>query len=142
MAQAGYEKKVAIAVNGSPLDFTDIPGISANLNHGGDVLDDTNFADISATGMRSRLLGLRDWSVSGTLLYDTAAAGVVTTLRNAWLNRTELVVRYLPDGTLANGFAGPCVVETFNMSGDVGGLEQVELSLLAAGDLVAADVLT
>ncbi len=137
MSQAGYQKKVQIGVNDSPFTLEDIPAISANLNHGGDVLDDTNMADISATGMRSRLLGLRDWSISATMLYDTTITAV-TLLRNAWLNRTELHVNYLPDGTIANGFGGPVVVETFNMSGDVGGLEQVELSLLAAGDLVGA----
>jgi len=142
MSQAGYEKRVAVAVDGSPLDFENIPATTMTLNHGGDVLDDTNIRDISASGMRSRILGLRDWSISGTILYDTLAAGVVTVLRNAWKDRTLLVARYLPDGTVANGFAGQVVVETFNMSGDVGGLETVELSLLAAGDLENAIDLT
>ena len=137
MTQAAYVKKIQISPNGSPLDLEDVPAISANLNHGGDVLDDTNMADVSASGMRSRLLGLRDWSISVTMLYDSTVVSV-TTLRDAWLNRTELWANYLPDGTTANGFGGPCVVETFNMSGDVGGLEQVELTLVAAGDLGAA----
>ncbi len=137
MTQAAYVKKIQISPNGSPLDLEDVPAVSANLNHGGDVLDDTNMADVSASGMRSRLLGLRDWSISVTMLYDTSEVSV-TTLRNGWLNRTQLWVNYLPDGTTANGFGGPVVVETFNMSGDVGGLEQVELTLVAAGDLGAA----
>jgi len=138
MSQAGYEKKVRIGDIGSPNDFADLPSTTATLNHAGDVLDDTDMANVSATGMRSRLLGLRDWNVTATLNYDTAIAGVVIRLRDAWLNRTPLIVRYLPDGTLANGFEGQCLVENFNLSGDVGGLEQVELSLVADGDLVAA----
>jgi hypothetical protein len=139
MSQAGYEKKVKVAdATESPTNFLDLTAVSATLNHGGDVLDDTDMANISATGMRSRILGLRDWSISATLNYDTSVAGVVTVLRNAWLNRTQLEMQYLPDGTVGNGFQGLCFVETFNMSGDVGGLEQVELSLVADGDLVAA----
>ena len=137
MAIAAYQKKVQIAVNGSPLDFENVPTTTAALNHAGDVLDDTNMADISASGMRSRLLGLRDWSVSGTLLYDSTVLAV-TRLRDAWLNRTELFVNYLPDGTVANGFGGPVVVENFNLSGDVAALEEVAFSLLAAGDLGVA----
>lgn len=137
MSQAGYEKRVSMSTNDSPHVMVNMPFTTATLNHGGDVLDDTNMRDISASGMRSRLLGLRDWSISGTMLYDTSLA-VVSDLRDAWLNRTELFVNYLPDGTVPNGFGGPVVVETFNMNGEVGGLEQVEVSLLAAGDLGAA----
>jgi len=135
MSQAGYEKRVNIAIDGSPLDFTTIPATTSALSHAGDVLDDTNMRDITTAGMRSRILGLRDWSLTATMLYDTISSSVVTILRDAWKNRTQLVVQYLPDGTVANGFSGQCFVETFNMSGDIGGLEEVSLSLAAAGEL-------
>lgn len=135
MSQAGYQKKIQIGDNGSPHTMVDVSATTGSLTHAGDILDDTNMRDIDAAGMRSRIYGLRDWSITMSVLYDVDTADVVQQLKNAWLNRTELFVNYLPDGTVANGFGGPAIVETFNMAGDVGGLETVDISLQAAGVL-------
>ncbi len=133
MSVAAYLKKVKIGSQSE--GFNDIPAQSATLNHAGDVLDDTEMA--TNQGHRTRILGLRDWSISMTIIYDPANA-VVTTLRDMWLNRVTESIQYLPDGTIANGFEGEVIVENFNMSGDVGGLEMVEVSLQAAGVLGVA----
>lgn len=136
MSQAGYQKKIYIrAADPSGEAWVELPTTSANLSHGGDLLDDTDMKN--SGGNRTRIYGLRDWSVSLSFNYDAADTGV-TLLRNAWLNRTLLDVRYLPDGTVGNGFQGEVRVETFNMSGEVGGLEQVEANLLAASTIGAA----
>lgn len=130
MSVPGYQKSVKIknSTEGSSL-FVELPATSANLNLAGDVLDDT---DLTSTGFRSRILGLRDWSISAPSNFapaNTAWAKV----RNAWLNRTLLTVQYLPDGT--NGYQGTAWVETFSHSGDVGGLETVDISLVAESQL-------
>ena len=131
MAIAAYTKVVQIQLaSAGTTTFENIDGTNATLNLAGDVLDDTNFG---STGFRSRILGLRDWSVSISAIYGSTVAAY-TTLRSAWLNRTELKMQYLPDGTL-DGFAGNCFVESFNHTGDVGGLETVDVSLQASAAL-------
>ena len=128
MAQAAYNKSVRITATGSTT-WTELPANSASLSLAGDVLDDTDF---TSTGYRSRILGLRDWSVSGTINYDDGSA-VIGELRSAWLNRTDMLVQYLPNGSV--GFQGTVVVESLDLSGDVGSLESMDFSLQAQGSL-------
>ncbi len=134
MSLDAYVKKVKVGTSGTG-PWNDVPATTASLNQGGDVLDDTDLA--TNAGYRSRALGLHDWSVSCTANYAPADTAL-TAIRDAWLNRTALYVQYLPDGTTTNGFQGPVVVESFNLSGEVGGLETVEISLQADGALSAA----
>lgn len=129
---AAYTKKVKVKTGGS---FDDVPVTSASLNHGGDVLDDTEMA--SNAGFRTRLLGLRDWSVGMSGIWDPTDAQLII-LRDAWLARTDLNVQYLPDGTVGNGFEGPVQIESLNITGDVGGIETFDITLQANGALVAA----
>ncbi len=134
--QPGFEKTIRLKDLATSADaLSDLPATSAALNHGGDILDDTHMALSDAN--RSRVYGIRDWSITGTVVYDPTDA-TVTKLRNAWLNRTGLLVQYLPVGLVASGFQGDCVVETFNLSGDIGGLETVDFTLQSNGALVAA----
>ena len=129
MSVPGYQKVVQVRVAGTTVAFEVMPATSASLNLAGDVLDDT---DLTSTGMRSRILGLRDWSVSAPINFGSSVTAFAT-LRSAWLNRTKLEIQYLPDGTV--GYSGNVWVETFSHSGDVGGLESVDVSLQAAGAL-------
>lgn len=131
MSQAAYQKKVLIGTTtaSSTSDFDELPANSATLNLAGDVLDDTDF---SSTGYRSRIIGLRDWNVSAPSYQDFSNTALGT-VRSAWFNRTRLKVRYLPDGS--KGFEGEVQVESYNLSGDVGGLESVDISLQADGAL-------
>ena len=128
MSLPGYSKSVQIRTTGSTV-FTELPATSATLTLAGDALDDT---DITSTGFRSRIIGLLDWNVAAPSNFEAANQAFID-VRTAFFARTKLVVRYLPDGT--NGFQGDCFVETFSHSGDVGGLETVDISLVAESQL-------
>lgn len=131
MGIAAYVKKVKVGAN-------DLPVKSASMSHGGDLLDDTEMA--TNAGYRSRLYGLRDVSIQCEAVYD-ASDTALTAVRNGWLNRAVLnaggsgQVSYLPDGT--NGFKGDFVVESFDLSGDVDGLEMVSFTLQGVSALTA-----
>lgn len=134
MSQAAYQKSVLVGTTTlSSTDgttaFDEVPGNSATLNLAGDVLDDTDF---TSTGFRSRVIGLRDWNISVPSWQDGSNTAL-STIRSAWFNRTRLTVRYLPDGS--KGFHGEVQVESYNLSGDVGSLESVDISLQADGAL-------
>lgn len=130
MGQAAYTKKVRVSTDGT--NWEDVPATSPSLDLGGDVLDDTDLA--TNAGYRSRVLGLHDWSVNCDSNYKTGNAALAM-IRSAKLNRSQLHVQYLPDGTVANGFQGQVVVENFNLSGEVGGLETAGITLQANGAL-------
>jgi len=141
MSQAAYEKKIAIsAAPPAGESFSNVPAVSATLNHGGDVLDDTDMVLPSGDpnfGFRSRILGLRDASCSITANYDAASA-VLTQIRDAWKDKLKLLVRYLPDGTTANGFEFEGPVESFSITSDINGLVTVDISIQASSLLAAA----
>ena len=124
-SQAAREKQVLIS--------TDVlKSKSASLSQGGTVLDDTNMKD--SNDYRSRINGIKDWSVTASGPYDSSEAAL-TAIRTAWLAGTAVVVYYLPDGT--NGFTGSAVVESLEFSGEVDGLETFQLTLQANGALTA-----
>jgi predicted secreted protein len=127
LSQVGYQKAVQIktTAQGSSL-YAAIPGNAASMTVGADMLDDTDF---TSTGWRSRVVGLRDYSISVTSNYGTT--GALATIRSAMLNGTKLDMRYLPNGTV--GLTGRVLVENFSPSGDVGGLETIDISLQSEG---------
>jgi len=130
MAQSAYKKQILVSSDNST--WVEVEATSVSLNQGTEVLDATTFASVE--GWRSRVLGINDWSISIEAIYtadDTALAAI----RSALLNRTTLYVRYLPDGTNANGFQGQVRVENFNSSGDVSSLETLSISLQGNGAL-------
>lgn len=131
MGQAAYKKKVEVSVDGST-DWKEVPATAPALSISGDVIDATNTAN--TTGYRSRILGLNDWSISCDSHYKQGN-DALNLIRLAKINRTKLYARYLPDGVVANGFKGEVVVENFNLSGEVGGLEVVAITLQANGAL-------
>lgn len=134
MGQAAYEKTINISTDGGST-YNEAPASSAGLDLGGDLLDDTKFSN--SAGYRSRIYGLRDWTLNLTLegeFSDTAFGD----LKDAWLNRNAIDMQYLPDGTTGNGLEGPAKVESFNYSGDVGDKETVEVTLQGSGELVSA----
>ena len=146
MSKAAYQKKVRVSADDG-VTWLNLPATSPSIEIGGDVLDDTDLA--TNAGYRSRCYGLHDWSASadsnyktptGTAATDAAsgAAGLIA-VRNAKLNRTELLFQYLPTGSDADGtgLQGKVLVETFSQSGEVGGLETNSISLQANGPLTA-----
>lgn len=130
MAQAAYVKKLQVSEDGKK-DWKEVPVTTCSLELGGDVLDDTSLAD--SAGYRSRILGLHDFSITGDANYDTSDG--LKLIRAAKVGRTELHAQYLPDGK--KGFQGQIVVESFNMSGELGGLETVSFTLQGDGALKA-----
>lgn len=132
-ATAAYVKKVEVSAD--EVDWKLLPATTASLNQSGTMLDDTI---LGSSGHRSRILGILDWGVTATANWRPAD-DALSIIRNAWLNRTVMYVRYLPDGTLANGYAGPVVVENFSHGGGVDEIETVEISLQSNGTLVSAD---
>ena len=134
-SQAAYQKKVQVSSDGGTT-WLDLPATSPSLDLGGDVLDDTELA--TNAGYRTRCLGLHDWSVSADSNWNPTSTALIA-VRDAKLNRTALKVRYLPTGNVdASGLVGDVVVENFNLSGDVGGLETAAISLQGSGALAAA----
>lgn len=125
MGQAAYEKTVNIDTNPAPAN-------SANMDRGGELLDDTKFTN--SAGYRSRIYGLRDWTISLTLEYEPSDPAF-TALKDAWLNRNTVDVEYLPDGS--TGISGSAVVESFNLSGAVADKETVEVTLQGDSELTS-----
>jgi len=136
MSTAAYTKQVLVKDSSQSTGFVKAQANSASLDHAGDLLDDTSLALSHA--YRTRIYGLRDWSVSMTLELVQGSDKAFTIIRDAWLNQRSLEVQYLPDGTTANGFEGTVLVESLNMSGDVSGKETVDVTLQADGQLQAA----
>ena len=124
--QVGYTKVVNIKTTGST-SYAAMPASAASINVGGEMLDDTDF---TSTGFRSRVRGLKDYSVTATLFWG-ATDTAVNTMRDALLSGVGLDIQYLPNGV--KGFSGRVLVESFGNSGDVGGLETVEVSLQSNG---------
>lgn len=135
MAQPAYKKKIKVSTTGHD-GWQDLPATSPSLEFNGEVLDTTDLST-SDTGWRTRILGLNDWSVSCDSNYASANVALQM-VRDAKLNRTRLWVQYLPEGTIASGFQGEVVVESFSLSGEVAGLETVGITLQANSALAAA----
>jgi predicted secreted protein len=144
--QAAYVKKLEVSADGGTT-WRKLPATSPSLEIGGDVLDDTEMA--TNAGYRSRIHGLSDFSVSADSIFKPLVGGDgsadiasgakgLDIIRVAKLTRTTIKIRYLPTGSVdANGLQGNVIVESYNHSGDVGGLETVSISLQGNGALTA-----
>ena len=124
---AGYLKSVKVSPSTSSTVHSVISANSASFDFGGELLDDTDF---TSTGYRSRLRGLKDYSLSITAFYGSTDTALEN-MKSALIAGTALKFQYLPDGS--KGFVGEAFVESFNNSGDVGGIETVEISLQSNG---------
>ncbi len=132
MSQAAFKKTIQVKFTTSVGGFATMPASAASLSLAGDLLDDTDF---TSTGMRSRIFGLRDWSVAGTINYDVTSTAI-DIIRDSWLTQKQLTINYFPNGTA--GFTGAVDVETFALTGSVADLETADFSFLAAGTLTTA----
>lgn len=123
---AAFNKVMSVKTTAATA-YTELPGSNASLTFQGELLDDTTF---ETSGWRSRVRGLRDYNLSVTAVYNSTHAGLAI-IRSALLSGVNLNFRYLPDGT--RGFGGRVKVESFNLAGDVGGLETVDIGLQPTG---------
>jgi len=128
MSIAGFNKKIQVKTTAAGT-FDDVPGNTGTLNFSGELLDDTTF---NSTGFRSRLRGLKDYSLSVTAVFSVGDAAL-NTIRDALFNDTTLDMNYLPNGT--NGFTGQVKVESFSLNGDVGGMETIDITMQAESAL-------
>ena len=104
---------------------------SAAFRRGSELLDDTV---MNTPTERSRLAGLRDWSVELSGPYDsgnTAQAALIS----GEAAGTNVTMQYLPNGSA--GWSGSGKVENFDLSGDVDGLETFTCTIRADGALSA-----
>ena len=137
MSIAAFQKSVQIKtttttestafVGGGPgsTDTGILPANTATMTFGAELLDDTDF---TSTGFRSRIRGLKDYSFTLTALWD-ATDSALPIVRSALFNDTTLDIRYLPDGV--KGFQGQVKVSDMSHSGDVAGLETVDITFQA-----------
>lgn len=143
MGQAAFHKKISVGNvtdeenPEKPLEeeMHELPATTADFNAEGDALDDTDFR---TEGSRSRIIGLIDWSVSGTLNWEPGVDGY-DTIQDAFYNRKVIWVEYDPDGSGTHALGGPVVVESFSQTGGVEDLETVDFSLLSNGELVGVE---
>ena len=146
MGQAAFYKKITVGsledesnpYEPAPEDMDELPATTADFNAEGDALDDTDFF---TEGSRSRIIGLLDWSVSGTLNWEPGDAGY-DTIQTAFYQRNVVWVNYDPDGNETHTLGGPCVVESFSQTGGVEDLETVDFSLLSNDELIFAHNVT
>ena len=123
-----------VVKTGNYVPLTDIAGAhSYNLNHGGDVLDSTEFGLANNNGMRQRVLGLRDVSLSVDR-WDQVGS---QTFFDALNNRTPLFIEVKPGdgGQVARGWF---VAEAENHGGDISALEAGDLTFQLDGDARAS----
>jgi len=114
---------------------------SYSLSMGGDLLDDTAYENASPTlstapNFRSRIVGLRDVSLTVSRWDDIDKRFYNQLIKTA--GSTIVVVEITPGGTTGYAGRGFFVAESEDRSGDVGALEQADVSLMLDGDDKAA----
>ena len=108
---------------------------SVTINYGAEILDKTAMGDSS----RTRLAGLKDWSVDIEFNQDFAAAEVDATLFSL-VGSTDFTIAIRPTSTGASAtnpnFNGRCLLETYPPLGNaVGELATVSITFQGDGDL-------
>jgi len=100
------------------------------------VKDSTTVLDIShmsdTTGYKKRMSGLTDVSISLSCVWDATDA---PQLLLHVLSSTSVYCSILPDGT--NGYAYPCLIESYEVKGEIDGLIEFSASLVGNGAKVA-----
>lgn len=137
MSQAAYAKKVKVETSSGV--FTPIPATDASLNIPGEILDDTEMKNNS--GWRNRIYGLHDWNITLSAIWSSGDTAL-DYIYDSWAARGVVTVQYFPDGAVSSadpdGFQGDAVIESITFSGDVGGLETMDITFQADGALSAA----
>ena len=129
--------KNAYVLIGSTGSYTQLSSFcrSITINYAAEMLDRTAMKDDS----RSRLAGLKDWSVTLELNQDYAASQVDATLFD-YVGSTRKRINIRPT-TAATGAANPrfygnCLLESYTpVAGSVGDLATVSVTFQGEGDL-------
>lgn len=133
MSTAANGKKVyAKAAAGAPSGADEIDGvIDATVSFSRDMLDTTDYFD----GIyRTRIYGLADVSISLSGDYEQSDAPHAL-IRTSQVAGSTIYITVLPNGT--NGFTYPCLVESYESSGDVASKNAFSASFVLTGAPVA-----
>lgn len=110
--------------------------LSATLNYQADLQEDTAMGD----GTRTRLAGLKDWSLEVNFKQDFDSGSVDDTLYSligaASFTVTVMANKTAGIGTTNPRYSGPAVLESYPiLSNSVGELAQASVTFQAAGTL-------
>jgi predicted secreted protein len=132
MALPGHGSSVY--VSNSDAATTQLDGIN-NIDWGpaADLLETTDFMDTTAA--RTRILGLKDLSVTVSGDYEASDTGQ-SLLRTNWAAGTTTYVTFYP--TAAVGFRCACIVESFSVTASFDGKVEFSCSLQGNGAISAA----
>lgn len=124
-----YAPSGAVTVDGAFLPLQEVVGAKEyELNIEGDILDNTNFKNAKeSSGFRSKEYGLHDISAS------FERNELEETFKNLKLSRDTIMIEFNPGGgsMLARGWF---VIESSDLSADVGDIEMESISLNLAGE--------
>lgn len=101
----------------------------ASMSFDGDNIDITEFGD----DFINRIQGLKDNTFSLAGFYAPLDTDGQLAIRDAWLNDTEIYVRFLADGE--NGFSQEVKVSTFEVSAAVDGAVEVSIELEGTAEI-------
>lgn len=129
---AGHTNKVyAKSADSSVSGSDELAGIASfETEHGVNLLETTAFKD--ATGNRTRIAGLKDFSASMSGDYEQADSPQA--LLRSEGSTVYITIIYDPNASAGSqGFRYPCLVENWKISGEVDGKTQINVSLKANG---------
>ena len=131
MTIASYKTDVFLSLDNTA--FTQVDASEATLNVSREVIDMTVLGN---SEWRSKLHGIKDWSVSFPNLFKSA--GVVSNMIiNHVLNGTPLYVRIDVDGTSANRFTGAVIAEGVEVAFSLTDVIKKQITLQGNGALTA-----
>lgn len=138
-ATAGYTEVVYARTDTTAADVADkIDGISEfSFSRSRDMEDVSNFAD--GDGYKRKLATMMDSSISMSGQYESGDT-IQALLRTAYGSGATIYVTIHVDPSASSGSKGwriPCIVESYDANGSVGGAGQFSVSLTGNGAPVA-----
>lgn len=134
-ANAGYVALVQVSSDNSTWYDVDLAN-DASADYMNDLLETTNFKNTVGTSAdKERIDGLHDASFEVQAHYNGSDTNGQNKVRTAYINRSSLYFKFLPDGT--HGFSCAVKVEKFSEKASVGGLSDFSASLKKTGALTA-----
>lgn len=125
---AGYKAKVYVSDDNST--FVELKTEECTLSFNGEIIDVTT---LGGNGWRSKLQGLKDWTISVTPLFESGNSGL-DILRDAFFTGDgNLYIRYDIDGTSSNRVSGIVMIESQEMPSNLSDAQKMPVSLQGNG---------
>lgn len=120
---------MTISASADDVTYNEIDGLNDfSFGPNRDSLETTDFADTS--GAKTRLLGLKDGTIQLSGDYESADTGQ-SRLTTLWASGATCYIKVLWNGS--TGHKVPCVVESFEIRGSVGGKVEFSATLQFVG---------